>query len=205
MILDHASVREALNNSESSATLIHAILRAKYGDDIYDWDPLTIYLEVKADFDVDMPDAVINKWSAMQILMTSDAFFKRVDAFVPICNTFNGGEPFFAAFDPATTEEIAWTLAEVGLNREYMPFSYAIKKYIKIAVAQDGYDEANTPETILPALESRLNPRALKGALEGISTNSNKDNVELYIDEKLKDIVREFESIPNLDKVSLNA
>jgi hypothetical protein len=31
MILDQGSVREALKNPESSATLIHAILKAKYG------------------------------------------------------------------------------------------------------------------------------------------------------------------------------
>ncbi|MFC1453614.1 hypothetical protein ACFLQL_00350 [Verrucomicrobiota bacterium] len=200
MILDHGAIREALKNPESSATLIHSILKAKYDDAVYYWDPLTIYLEVKDDFDVDMPDAVLNKLAAVQILMTTDAFFKRIDAFIPICNTFNSGEPFFIAFDPATTEEIAWTLAEVALNREYIPFSYAIKKYIKITLAQDGYAEENSPDTILPALDEKFNPDAFKGALKSVTNNPNKDEIELYVDDKLTDIVREFDKIPDLPK-----
>ena len=46
--------QQALQNPETLATVVHAILRQQYGEEVYDWDPVTVYLECQADFAADI-------------------------------------------------------------------------------------------------------------------------------------------------------
>lgn len=195
---EHAQIREALLSSETSATFLNAIIRKQYGDDAYDWDPLTVYLELQADYNTDMTVTNMERWSALQTAMTTGAFYTRLDAFLAICNTLSEGSPYFMAFDPVTVEEAAWGITEVALNRDVLPFSYPIKQYLYVILGQDGYDEANYPEPIKMALEVAPNRKDIISSTAGIE---NKDVVELYVDEKLKDIIKEFDKVPGLGDI----
>lgn len=191
-------IREALQSPETSATFLNALIRRQYGDEAYDWDPLTVYLELQADYGVDMSSEAMEKWSALQVALTTNAFYNRLDAFLAICNTLSDGAPYFTAFDPVTVEEAAWGIAEVALNRNPLPFSYAIKQYLYVILEQDGYSEENYPEPIKLALG--LNPKRgdIINATAGLE---NKDTVELYVDEGLQDIVKEFDKIPSMSSI----
>ena len=183
-------IREALQSPETSATFLNAIIRRQYGDEVYDWDPLTVFLELKADFNVEISSEGLDRFSALQVAMTTNAFFNRLDAFMSISNTLADGAPYFIAFDPVTVEEAAWAITELALNRDILPLSYTIKQYLYAVLEQDGYSEENYPESIKLALG--INPD--RKSIIGAATNTeNRDNVEQYVDESLKDVVREFD------------
>lgn len=191
-------IREALQSPETSATFLNAVIRRQYGDEAYDWDPLTVSLELKADYGVDISDEGMDRWSAMQIAMTTNAFFTRLDAFLAVCNTLAGGVPYFDAFDPVTVEEAAWGITEVAMNRDMLPFSYAIKQYLYVILQQDGYAEENYPEPIKMALGANPKRGEIVNSVRGLE---NKDVVELYVDEGLKDVIREFNKVPSMARI----
>lgn len=198
---DEAEVRALLESPETCATVIHAIIRSQYGEEAYGWDPLTVAMELKDDFKIDVPSQVLDRWSAIQTLMTSDAFFTRLDAFLGICNTFSSGEPFFSVFDPVTVEEAAWALVEAALNREFLPFDYQIQQYCRTILKQDGYNESDFPPVFAELLERSPDAADIRKQL---GTGANKTIIDTYIDEELADLVRQFNKVPhlsNLDEV----
>jgi hypothetical protein len=188
--------QSALKSPETLATVAHAIIRKQYGEDAYEWSPTTIYLELQADFTAEPDGAVLDRWSAMSVIMTSDAFFKRIDAFMGICNTLSSGEPFFQIFDPVTVEEAAWAITEVSLNRELLPFSYPIRQYLKQILKADGYPDGAYPTVFEEAMELTPSAEDIRRALQKDPHNS--DNVEAYINEQLKDLTYQFNKIPDL-------
>ena len=140
--------QDLIASPETMATVAHAIVRDKYGDEAYWWDPLTVALELKADFETDP------------------------------CPEFSSGEPMFGAFDPVTVEEAAWAVAEAGMNRDMLDFSPTIKSYCRVILEQDGYGEGSYPpifglvfndgtklRDVKAGLVSDENGRALKGYL----------------------------------------
>lgn len=204
---DEIAIRNALESSETLATVIHAIILRQYGEAAYDYDPTTIYLELRDDFQAEIHSQTLDRWSAMQVVMVNDAFFNKMDAFLGISNTLAEGLPFFDMFNEVTTEEAAWAVTEVSLNRELLPFSYGVRKYIKLILDNDGYSEGNYPAALEEAL-TLAHPRAIDIRKElAVSGTENRDNTERFIDEQLKILVYQFNQIPSLkavDNILLN-
>lgn len=197
---DITAARKLLQSPETLATVAHAIVRKQYGEPVYDWDIITVYMEAQADFKVDMDSVVADRIGAIQTIMTTDAFFKRLDAFLAISNTLAGGDPYFEMFDPATTEEMAWAIAEVSLNREMLPFSYGIKQYLLQQLKADGYD-SDYPDIFDYVLEPKEQEKSLRDVLNQLYLSPNRENVDMYINDNLKDIASQFGQIPSLDNV----
>lgn len=189
---------QALQNPETAATVIHAILLEKYGEQVYDWDPVTVYLETKADFNADMCTEAMDRWSAIQVIMTSDAFFKRLDAFLALCNALSDGDPFFSSFNPVSVEEAGWALAEVALNREMLPFSYAIKGYLKQVLKEEGFSEGTYPDIFKEVFTDNPSSEDIR---DGLAELNNSENLDKFIDEQLADIVHQFDQIPDMDNL----
>jgi len=199
MSSDTIGIRRLLTAPETTATVAHAIIRDKYGEEVYDWDLLTVLYELQDDFGVETSSSVSNRWAAMQTVMTSDVFFKRLDAFLAICNTFAIGEPYFTVFDPATVEEAAWGLTEVSLNREFLPFSSAIKGYIRKITEQD-YTEATLPGIFKIILETDEDeaPDIRKAVTAAVETE-NATVLQEYLNERIDDIAFQFSKVPSLE------
>ena len=197
---DTYSIRDALESTETKGTVLHAILRKQYGDDAYEWDLATIAMEVSDDFGASISSESANRWAAMQIVMTTDAFFTRLDAFMTICNVLASGEPFFDMFDPVTTEEAAWAIAEVALNREMLPFSSAIKRFLKLLLKYDGYGDAY-PEIFDTVFEADTPEQATAVRRQVTQRKENEDVIDELIDEELADLVMQFDKIPSLQGV----
>lgn len=198
---DTYAKKQAIESSETLGTVIHAIVLQQYGQDVYDWDPLTVALELRDDFQAEIHSQTLDRWSAMQVVMVNDAFFKKMDAFLGISNTLAEGLPFFDMFNEVTTEEAAWAVTEVSLNRELLPFSYAVRKYIKLILDNDGYSEGNYPAALEEALTIG-HPQAIDIRKElVVSGSENRDNTERFIDEQLKILVYQFNQIPSLKSV----
>ena len=200
---DSYQYQQALQSHDASATLIHTILREKYGEEAYDWDPVTVALEVQADFQCEMSSESMDKYCAISTVMTSDAFFRRLDAFLGICNTLNSGAPSFDVFDPTTIEEISWAVTEVALNRELLPFSYAVKAYVRKLLDDDGYTPAQYPDVIKELLDGTPDTDAVREAAKEElkppnAGDANRSNIEEYISEQLTDLVTGFNRIQGL-------
>ena len=190
MSKDLAEKQTALQSPETLATVVHAIVRQQYGDDAYDWDPATVSLELQDDFHADVNSSVMDRWCAVQVCMTSDAFFQRIDAFMNVCNTFSSGAPIFEVFNPVSTEEAAWGITEVLLNREALPFSNTVKNYLRTLLNNDGYQEDDYPQIF---------KEVLLGDHKGtVTASENGQNIEQYVDEQLKDLMYQMGKIPSL-------
>ncbi len=199
---DPFTVRQDLIQSpETMATVVHAIIRDKYGDEAYWWDPLTVALELKADFQVDACPEFMDRWGAMQVVMTGDSFFRRIDSFFAVCNAFSSGEPFFGAFDPVTVEEAAWAVAEVGMNRDMLPFSPTIKKYCEIILGKNGYGRDNAPKIFDLVFDEDHDGTSLKDIKAGLVSDENGAALKQYLAENVDDIARQFDSLADLKNV----
>jgi hypothetical protein len=197
------AIKGLLESPKTLGTVLHAILRKKYGDNLYVWDLASICLQVKDDFGADMCSEAVNRVGAIQVAMVNDAFFVRPDAFIAICNTLTTGEPFFDVFSPATTEEVAWGISEVALNRDLLPFSSDVRNYIKLVSSADGY-ESGFPDAIAAYLEG---PEKAEKHVREIRANPNNDVVDAYIDENLKDMIYQFDKtkgFARMDDILLN-
>lgn len=198
MVSKQYAIKQALESPMTLGTVIHGILLEQYGEEVYDWDPVTIYLETAADFKAEMCSEAMDRWNAIQTIMSSDAVFKRFDAFSAIANTLSDGAPFFTNFNPVTTEEAAWALAEIALNRELLPFSYTIKKFLKLQLKRDGFAEGDYPDVFEEVFEAKPNVFELR---KGLAAVGNSDNINAYIKDQLDDLTTQFNRIPGLDRV----
>ena len=189
-------VQRALQNPDTLATTVHAIMMAQYGPESYLWDPVCTLMELKADFGVDVESSVIDRFAAMSIVMLSDAFFKRMDSFLGVCNTFANGQPYFQVFDPVTTEEAAWSLVEVALNRELLPFGYPVRKYLRLILKQDGYQtDEDIPDIFSEALE--INPSSIDLKRELVNP-VGRTALETYVLEQVQEVQAQLQAIPAL-------
>lgn len=196
------SIRDALESDQTKATVLHAILRNKYGEEWYDWDLATIALEVQDDFQAELSSSAGNRIGALQLLMTSDAFFKRLDAFMAIADAMATGEPFFDVFDPLTFQEAAWAIAEAALNREMLPFGYPIKHYLKLVLAEGGYagDYPDLFDAVFSA-DTVDEAAAIRAEVAAVDNNPNTNVLNAYIDDELADIVYQLDAIPSLENI----
>ena len=189
---------DLLASPDTFATVVHAIVRDKYGEEPYWWDPLTLALELKADFSIDPSQEVMDRWGAIQVLMTGDAFFTRIDAFFAVCNAFSSGEPFFGAFDPVTTEEAAWAVAEAAMNRDMLPFSPTIRDYCRIVLEKDGYGKNGYP----PAFDAVFGDEiTLKDVRKGMASAENGEALAGFLRENVLEMAGQFDSMPDLARV----
>jgi hypothetical protein len=190
--------KEAVESPQTFATVLNAVIRNQYGEEVYEWDPLTTYLDLRADLHAEMAPEAIDRWGAMQVIMTTDAFFTRLDAFMSVCSTLTMGQPFFQLLDPVTVEEAAWGIVEVSLNRELLPFGYQVQQYLRLILKQDGYAAGDYPDVFEEVFRRRPSAEAIRGTLDG---ETNADKVEAFIDEQLGDLVRQFDRIPSLSEL----
>ena len=195
----------ALESPTTLGTVIHAIVIDQYGEEAYGWDPMTVYLELRDDFAAETCSEVMDRWCAIQILMTTDAFYSRLDAFLNICNTLASGSPAFDVFNPVTPEEAAWGVAEAALNRESLPFAHAVKKYVRASLKDEGYTEDSFPPIFAEifakapsADDTRDAIEETKSAEPGLAEIGNNENLDAYIADQMRDMVSQFNAIPDL-------
>lgn len=197
---DPFAVRQALIQSpETMATVVHAIVRDKYGDEAYGWDPLTVAMEIKADFGVDPCPEFMDRWGAIQTLMSGDSFFTRIDAFLAVCNSFSDGDPFFADFNPVTLEEAAWGVLEAGMNRDMLPFSPTIRSYVRIVAESNGFGGDSMPPALKPVFDG--GDATMKDIEAGLVSEENGQALRTYLNEQANDVASQFDSIRDLRNV----
>jgi hypothetical protein len=119
------------------------------------WDPNTITLELEEEFDVDLPQCVLDKLMAAISIMTSDTFYRSLPDFIMFCNVLSGDTYRPDMFDPADSAEVAWGITEGLLisppdDAQDGPFSEEIRAYIGAVLDQEGI--INAPDVLQIAL-----------------------------------------------------
>jgi hypothetical protein len=135
-----------LENDDSFATTLLAIVFDKYGTELFAWDPESLWMAIAEDFGAIPPRINQDKLQALITCYTTDLFYISVEFFITTCNVLSGAEANFKRFDPADAEEIIWGIYEVALNvslerepNESLPeFSHEVRRYIGIALDNDG-------------------------------------------------------------------
>lgn len=158
-----AKIAELFTSPNTTAIVLCYLLNDRFGDEFYLWEPTTIYLEIRDEWHIDPHPVCMDRISAGQVVMTTGAFFEDIGAFMAICNTFAGGAPAFTIQDRVEPHEIAWTIAEVGMFRDFRPFAPTIKDFVRLTLKLDGYGD-DYPEIYDEVLKGkRVPPRQVLG------------------------------------------
>jgi hypothetical protein len=119
------------------------------------WEPNTITLEIEEEFDVELPQCVLDKLMAAISILTSDTFYISLPDFITFCNVLSGDTYRPDMFDPADSAEVAWGITEGLLisppeEEQTGPFSDEIRAYIGAVLDQEGI--INAPDVLQIAL-----------------------------------------------------
>ena len=119
---------DLLADTETTATVLHMIILAAYGDEVYgsiengieQAEPVELWMRIKDDFSVNIPESNENKVNALMLALSTEAFYDDPLAFISICNAlYSGdlGDLVDGALEDLTMPEMLWGIYEVELNR----------------------------------------------------------------------------------------
>ena len=136
------TIREWLEDPSLFATSAMSILMDSWGTEFIEWDPITVGLELKADFGVDATDGLQDKIQACCALFTSNLFFVSLETFNMTCDSLNFGAVTSELFVPADLDDILWGVTEarllLGDDFDEDEFSHDIKSYTGLLLSQNG-------------------------------------------------------------------
>ncbi len=164
---DKRLAADFLADPDTTATVIHMIMLAAYGDELHGdpqagiepMDPVECWIRVQEDFNVTVPESSENKLNALMLALSTNAFYEDPVAFVSICNSLYAGDLgdlVDGVMEDLTMPELLWGIYEVELNRgdsqDFVPsIDYIINEVIKNE-AQDNEDLEVTE--VVPYYES---------------------------------------------------
>lgn len=136
-------------------TVSHAIALHFLGEEIYQWEPETLSLELADVLDVQIDEDNLDRLHAVIAAITSNSFQKDWAAFTAICSALCGeNDPTDIA--EMTVSEFAWGVTEVELNDgddEPQLYSPDVASLVGVVLDQEGFTSpppqlafANLPE-----------------------------------------------------------
>lgn len=163
---DKRKAADFLADTETTATVLHMIILAAYGDEVYgsvengveQADPVELWLRIKEDFSVTVPESNENKVNALMLALSTDAFYEDPLAFISICNAlYSGdlGDLVDGMLEDLTIPEMLWGIYEVELNRgESRGFILQIDKLMDEIIQNEAEDnEELEEEQVVPYYE----------------------------------------------------
>lgn len=163
---DRRLAADILGDPDTCATVLHLILLAAYGDELYgdpaaDIPPMEsveYWIRVKEDFHVTVPESNENKINALVLALSTDAFYDDPLAFISICSALHSGDLgdlVDGVMEDLTIPEMLWGIYEVELNRgSSTDFVPAIDKVIEETINEEAEDtEDKDPEDVISYYE----------------------------------------------------
>lgn len=148
--MDRLTLTEIFNDQSVTATALHVAVLEVFGTVIYEWDPLTLWLEIRDELRLELPEANQDKLQALLAAVGTDGFYKTTQGFYTIANTLTDGDGGFQVFDPISVAEMLWAIYEVAINRDPEPFSPSVDAMIRNILSQEG--NSGAPEAYLQSL-----------------------------------------------------
>lgn len=109
--VSHAFAK-VLADENSFATTLTVLLVDTYGTEYTEWDPATVGTSVKQDFGVAITEGIADRIQAGATLLTTDLFFRQLEAYIPTCNALFMLPVLPDTFLPAPLEACAWGCVE---------------------------------------------------------------------------------------------
>jgi hypothetical protein len=163
---DKRLAADLLADTETTATVLHMIILAAYGDEVYGSlekgieaaDPVELWLRIKEDFSVTVPESNENKVNALMLALSTEAFYDDPLAFISISNAlYSGdlGDLVDGALEDLTMPEMLWGIYEVELNRgDSEGFAVPIDKLIDEIIKNEAEDNEDLEEAeVVPYYE----------------------------------------------------
>jgi hypothetical protein len=185
------------------ATVLVAALVKMYGVDVFEWDGITIEMQVKDDVKVDMPRRVFDKVMVLITAMSTTAVYVDVAAFDQFISAINGSS-ISTRKDIPSVEEVAWAVVELRMNdpepvtvsREN-PFSRDVRKYVRVVLDNEGM---NIPPKALSFVEgtapqSETTPDAALVAGEWQSKQAMADEIDTLVQGELSKLFKKLADI----------
>lgn len=136
------TTQEWLADPSLFATSAMAILIDAWGTEFIEWDPITVGLEFKADFGIDLSDGLQDRIQAACSLLTSNLFFISIETFNVSCDAFNFGSVASEVFVPADLDDVLWGVTEarilMGDDFDESEFGHDVKRYVGLVLSQAG-------------------------------------------------------------------
>ncbi len=163
---DKRLAADLLADTETTATVLHMIVLAAYGDEVYgsiengieQAEPVELWMRIKEDFSVNIPESNENKVNALMLALSTDAFYDDPLAFISICNAlYSGdlGDLVDGALEDLTMPEMLWGIYEVELNRgDSEGFALPIDRLIDEIIRNEAEDNEELEEAeVVPYYE----------------------------------------------------
>jgi len=114
--LQNQRVADYWKSKDTFATSLLALLIDSYTTAVFDWEPETIREEIKAVYNVDVPQVNMDKVMALITSLNTNLFYTSATAFSHVANALSNSVANFEVMDPVLPEEAAWAITEITLN-----------------------------------------------------------------------------------------
>jgi hypothetical protein len=195
-----------LQNTEIAGTVLLVGLIDRFGTEFFDWEPETLRLEMEHEWGVKPPQRNMDKIWALVTELTTDSFYSTLSGFIQICNALGGDGADFQNFNPATVQEMCWTLAEVQLtdppDRD-SKFSEEVKAYMQARLDAEGFSKP--PQMLKNHVKEEPLDESINQALtsDGIDYNAYWDKqardrlaIDEYVRHRLYETVSAVAALP---------
>ncbi len=147
-----------LMDDATFASILLIICMVAYGKEMFQWDPLELYLRLEEDFGVKLSEDAESKLQAIILAVETSAFYDDPAAFKAICNTLSSGDPGFFIDDELTLPEIFWGFYEVDLmhgDEELSPACFSLIEKELGNAAEDPETSQNPYQFMVGYVEER--------------------------------------------------
>ena len=144
-----------LRDQNAPASVLLAVVIAKYGTECFDWESEILRAEVDDDFGVKLTDLQADKLQAAITILTTDHFESNWHVFNVCVHLLNGEHADFDTLEPVEAEQIAAIMPEVAFLRnddDGITFSDEVNAYVGLIFSEYGCISAPTifPTAIMP-------------------------------------------------------
>lgn len=133
--------QEILNRKDIFTTTAMALMYDRYGGEFMEWDPLTLNIMIKDDFNIIPRQVLKDRIQAGASLITTDMFYREFSVFSVTCNVMAGTGYSTEMIIPPGTDEVAWGCLEARLlDDSFSPdaFHPDIARYTGVILKEEG-------------------------------------------------------------------
>jgi hypothetical protein len=138
-VKDAATILQEPGTYATSALLL---LVDAFDVEMMEWDPVTLSMEIAANFGFEPSQGLLDRVNAASSLYTSNLFHLSLETFSAVCNSLNFGTVTSEMFLPADLDDILWGVTEAKVMTGDMfddtPFSHNIARYVGALLSDEG-------------------------------------------------------------------